>query len=76
MQYENLKKLLEEWEKFDFAKLTIPSHILRKERQSIAKALNNVVKKMKENGEYDRILPEEKEKIQQITNLLEKRYLD
>lgn len=72
MLYQKLKELLEEWEKYDSLKTILPSHILRKERRSIATAIKVEVEEMKRKNEYHKVSKEEKEKIKKIIDLLEK----
>jgi len=67
MAYEELKKLLEDWQHFKKVKNILPSYIVEHEQKEIASAVKSKVEELKRNNEYDELLSrEQKELIEQI----------
>lgn len=72
MAKKSLIKLLREWQYFKIVEKTMPDHILRKERRSIAKAVSIVVQELKETDEYDKLLDCDKQTVEEIIDFFNK----
>lgn len=70
MANNELLKLLDEWKHYEILKNTLPSHIARSERKSIAHAIESTLKKIEKNKESYEVSDEQKELIEEIMVLL------
>lgn len=70
MLYEKLKNLLSEWDLYTSKETEIPERIMKLEKWSIAKSVEITIAEMRSNNELEKILEEDKEKIEIIFNYL------
>ena len=70
MLYEKLKNLLSEWDLYTSKEAEIPERIMKLEKWSIAKSVEITIAEMRSNKELEKILEEDKEKIEMIFNYL------
>ena len=70
MLYEKLKNLLSEWDLYTSKEAEIPERIMKLEKWSIAKSVEITIAEMRSNNELEKILEEDKEKIEIIFNYL------
>lgn len=70
MLYEKLKSLLSEWELYTSKEAETPPRIIKLEKWSIAKSVEITIAEMRSNNELEKILEEDKEKIEIIFNYL------
>lgn len=74
--YEQLTKLLEEWERFNKAKENVPNRILIPELFSIARSVDIILTKMLDDeGEFSKVTTEQQEKIDEVYDFLKLRAL-
>ena len=65
MLYEKLKNLLSEWDLYTSKEAEIPERIMKLEKWSIAKSVEITIAEMRSNNELEKILEEDKEKIEE-----------
>ena len=70
MLYEKLKNLLSEWDLYTSKEAEIPERIMKLEKWSISKSVEITIAEMRSNNELEKILEEDKEKIEIIFNYL------
>lgn len=71
MAYEELKKLLEDWEHYKKVKNILPLHIVEHEQREITTAVKLKVEELKQKNEYDLLSREQQELIKEIIDSLD-----